>query len=512
MKNSSDPSIHRQREQQIIQHVERLLNDDRLRVDTTRGNRAITTLLRDVAKGDRAIELKRLMSDLNVPDRELQARMPVGETMEVTLSQTAWWILKNVVGRLRVVCVSPTKSLLKGESPAPVATPELQKTIAALPPSLGGVPTTLVLLSTSGFTIEAHEVADRRPDRTIILVEPNDAGGWTVIAPPQSKSLGDLFDPEAEAQKRTRLRDYVDANKAELLTSGVVADRVAAKMHLPLPYVEAELKSYAKENPGLNSKRLDGRVVLYREGASLSQPRAEVRAPGTSEGGLAMPLIDSLRALFSRKGENEKKIAFLSERRTALSMQRDRSYEDMGALEQQEAGLRQQFKDATGAITKRRVTSQMLQLRKDLERRQQLLLVLNQQINVVSTHLHNIELVQQGRSAQLPDAEEMTADAVKAEEMLAELEATGELAASTGSLATAGMTAEEQALFDELERDSGHAEPADRTTRIKLDTVEREEDEAAAAPPVNQASRLEKAAAAPKPERAEPRRSEPEAG
>jgi len=230
-----------------------------------------------------------------------------------------------------------------------------------------------------------------------------------------------------------------------------------------------------------------------------------------------MPLLDSLRALFARKGDNEKKIAFLSERRTALSQQRDRSYEDMGALEQQEAGLRQQFKDATGAITKRRITSQMLQLRKDLERRQQLLAVLNQQINVVSTHLHNLELVQQGRSAQLPDAEEMTADAVKAEEMLAELEASNELAGSTGSLATAGMTAEEQALFEELERDSGHAEVADRTTSIKLDTVDREDeaDEAPAAPaPPNQASRLEKAVASPPPEpaRKEPRRSEPEPG
>jgi len=203
MKNSSDPSVHRQREQQLIQHVERLLNDDRLRVDTTRGNRAVTTLLRDVVKSDKAVELKRLMSDLNVPDRELQARMPVGESIVLTLAQTSWWVLKNVVGRVRVVCVSPTKALLKGEAPSPVTTPELQKLIAGLPPSLGGVPTTLVLVSTGGFTIEAHEVADRRPDRTVILIEPNDAGGWTVISPPQSKSLGDLFDPEAEEQKRS---------------------------------------------------------------------------------------------------------------------------------------------------------------------------------------------------------------------------------------------------------------------------------------------------------------------
>ena len=171
-----------------------------------------------------------------------------------------------------------------------------------------------------------------------------------------------------------------------------------------------------------------------------------------------MPLLDSLRSLFGRKGENEKKIAFLAERRAALSQQRDRAYEEMGALEQQEAGLRQQFKDAAGALTKRRVTSQLLQLRKDVERRQQLLTVLNQQINVVSTHLHSLELVQQGRSAQLPDAEEMTADAVKAEEMLAELEAGNELAGSTGSIAAGGMTDEEQALFEELERESGGAE------------------------------------------------------
>ena len=92
------------------------------------------------------MELKRTMSDLGLPDRELQARMPVGESLEVTLSQTSWWVFKKVVGRMRVVCVSPTKSLLKGEAPAPVATPELQKIIAALPPSLGGVPTTVVLM------------------------------------------------------------------------------------------------------------------------------------------------------------------------------------------------------------------------------------------------------------------------------------------------------------------------------------------------------------------------------
>jgi hypothetical protein len=192
---------------------------------------------------------------------------------------------------------------------------------------------------------------------------------------------------------------------------------------------------------------LDGRVVLFREG---SVPSSATSASGGGE----MPLIDRIKTLFARKGENEKKISFLSERRTALMQQRDRSYEDITVLETQEAKLRNEFKEASGDLTKRRVTGQLLQLRKDIERRQQLITVLNQQVNIVSTHLHNLELVQQGKSAKLPDHEEVAMDAARAEEMLAGLEADAELAGSIGGISNAGMSAEEQALYDELEREN----------------------------------------------------------
>ena len=199
--------------------------------------------------------------------------------------------------------------------------------------------------------------------------------------------------------------------------------------------MDAELKLYARENAGLAAKRLDGKMVLFRQGAS-QEP--------AGMGAIDMPLIDRMKTLFARKGETEKKIAFLAERRAALSQQRNRGYEEMGDLEGREAEMRRQFKDAGGEITKRRITSQLLQLRKDIERRQQLLGVLNQQINVVAVHLHNLELVHQGKSAQLPDSEEMAQDAAAAEDVLAELQASGELAATVG--------AEEQALYEELER------------------------------------------------------------
>jgi len=172
--------------------------------------------------------------------------------------------------------------------------------------------------------------------------------------------------------------------------------------------------------------------------------------PAFPAGGLDMPFIDRVKALFSGKGEVEKKIAFLAERRAALTQQRDSGYDDLGALEGKETSLRQEFKDTPGDLARRRITSQLLQLRKDIERRQQLLSVLNQQVNVVSTHLHNLELQRQGQTANLPDSEEVASDAAAAEEALAELQASSELADSVGATSHAGMNDEEQALFEEL--------------------------------------------------------------
>ena len=208
-----------------------------------------------------------------------------------------------------------------------------------------------------------------------------------------------------------------------------------------------------------------------------------------------MPLVDKIRSIFSLKGATEKKIAFLSERRTALSQQRDRSYEEIGTLEKKDAELAQQFKDTTSPVTRRRITSQLVQLRKDIERRQQLITVLNQQVNVVSTHLHNLELTQQGQQAKLPDSEEIASDAAAAEEMLAQLQADNEVADSVGAIAHAGMSDEERALYEELEREAGGPE----TTGVKLDNVESPEEEETPSSSTTTA-------------RTEPRRTEPEAG
>ena len=456
MTNSTDPTVHRQREQQFFDHVQHLLNDDRLRVDTVAGRRPVVSLRPAVKTDDHEVDLKRLMTELGLPDRQLQSRMPIGRELTVTLARTQFFIFKKTVGRLKAICLSPQRQLLEGKEPRPLTQHDLKTALAERgtdDPST--VPITIVVLSTSGFTLEAHELAERRADRTLILVEPNDAGGWTVTGPVETKALVDLFDPEVDTEKRNRLRAELERRRADLLGSGLAADRLAASTKLPLHLVEDELKSYAKEND-LVAKRLDGCLVLFREGNLAT-------AASNRSGGPDMPFLQRVKALFARKGDNEKKLALLSERRASLSMQRDRAFEDMAVLEQKEAELRQQFKDTSSALTRRRITSQLVQLRKDLERRQQLLGMLNQQINIVATHLHNLELVQQGQSAQLPDSDELAADATAAEEVMAELQASTEAAGQVAMTATSGLTDEEQALYEELEREAAGPTPAQPT-------------------------------------------------
>lgn len=497
MIDSTDPSVHRQRERRLIEHVQSVLDDDRLRIDTTRGRRPVRIAMRSVVRADRAVELKRLMAEMGKPDRQLEGQMPVGETLEVTLQKRAWFILRQPIGRLKVVCVSPQRELLAGSPIKPMNTREVTKVLSEIPPPLHHVPQTIAVLSTSGFTLEAHELAARSADRTVILVEPNDAGGFSVTGPAEVKPLVDLLDPEGESQKRNRIRSAIEESKLEMLSGGVVADRLANKCQLPVQMVEAELKSYARENAGLAARRLDGRIVLFREG---SAPTAAGASSAGSAGGSNMAFLDKIRSLFSRKGETEKKIAFLSERRAALAQQRDRGYEDLGTFEQQENKLREEFKAASGMLTKKRIASQLLQIRKDSERRHQLLAVLNQQVNVVNTHLHNLELVQQGQVAKLPDSEELTADAVAAEEMLAQLEADNELASSVSATSGAGsLNAEEQAIFEELERDAkGPAEAAPAPAR-------------AATPPLVTPPMREQTRAPASPAKT-PQRNEPELG
>jgi len=94
--------------------------------------------------------------------------------------------------------------------------------------------------------------------------------------------------------------------------------------------------------------------------------------------------------------------------------------------------------------------------------------MLNQQINIISTDVHNLTLIQQGEMAQLPDTEELTENAVKAEELLETLAANSEMVESleTG-MADAVTSEEELAILKEFEDVPPQAEPPSRVAQAQ---------------------------------------------
>jgi hypothetical protein len=492
----NDPATHQSAERQFVDHFHRLLDEGRLLIDMGHGLRPVKGLRMSDRRSDHAVQLRRLMSELDMPDRELESRMPIAPVTEVRFNKRRLLPWRRKGAQIRLICTSPTRALLGGQDVTPLSAADVQRALAVLP-TPPKEPTITVLVATAGLEpaaralvqdSDAAKLAGGRNMRTLILVEPADpagaggeesggsvSGGWKIHGPPRARALCELLDPESAAQKSRRVAAQIAARQFELSGSGIAADALAAEAGLPLSAVETELRTYARQHSGLAAKRLGGRMVLYREAASLAGSGASV---ASAAGGQAMALFDRIKSLFARKGETEKKIAFLSERRTSLSQQRDRAYEEISQLEAKDQELRNQFKTGSATLAKRRIAGQLLQLRKDVARRQQMIGVLNQQVNVVSTHLHNLELVQQGKLAELPNSEQIAEDAAAAEEMLAELSAQSELSETAGGLdpmatgATAGLSAEEAALFAELEAEGGATAPKPNIAEQKVEPDE----------------------------------------
>src|SRR2546430_11654 len=139
-----------------------------------------------------------------------QRQMPAGKSISADLWQKKWWFFTKTLGRLRVTAMSPVEALVAGDrSPQPMGRKEVEQVVIKSCPPAERAPTTIVLCSTSGFSREARELVDRAADCTLVLVEPNDAGGFTVHAPATARELKELLNPEDEEEKRDRIRNAI---------------------------------------------------------------------------------------------------------------------------------------------------------------------------------------------------------------------------------------------------------------------------------------------------------------
>jgi len=402
-------------------------------------------------RGDDAPVLRELLKAHHRYDAAAFKGFPRNRRIAVRGYERQWFFGKRQTGVVIASVVAQLDHLASGDEGAapPVDLGQLVDYVRGLVTE-PEVPHVIGVCSPSGFTEEARMSQLELPNITLVLIEPWEGGGWRVSGvdadtPPQV--LG-LFDPEATSRKLDRVRGEIEERGADLLTSGLSAGVVANRLDLPEAVVDEAFEQAAMADSELRVSRESGEAFLLR----VEEPAEDDAAP--------KGMIDWIRTLFSREGEEARKINHLSERRAGLSQRRDRIYEHLVKLEAKEAALLEEGRQATSAVTRRRLANQLAQLRKEAARQNTLVSMLNTQIDIIGTDIHNLTLIQQGQMAEMPDTEELTQNAVRAEEMLESLKADADLVASLETGVEEGIASdEEMAILKEFET----AVPAEAT-------------------------------------------------
>ncbi len=402
---------------------------------------------------DEIDRLRALLAENRIFDREVLSSLPANRRIALHGFERRFFWGRRRTGVAVASTLSPLRHFAsKKDGPGPPITlGELTDHLRKLTANVK-TPHLIGVCSPTGFTEECKRAKLEMPNATVVLVEPDGSGGWRTLAAGDSVDprVLKIFDPEGSKQKLQRVQEAVEARRTDLLTGGLSASALARETNLPEELVRQGFLELSKGDAELRLARKDGEFLLFR-GAPAE--------PGERK---SMNVIDRIRRLLSGEGNESAKINLLAERRAALAQRRDRIYEDITRLEKKEADLFDEGKLATSAVPRRRIAAQLAQMRRDIARLNTSAGMLNQQINIISTDIHNLSLIQQGRLAQLPDSAELTEHAVEAEEMLESLQSDAEMVTGLEQgMEKTLVSDEELAILEEFEQASASPKSAE---------------------------------------------------
>jgi hypothetical protein len=390
--------------------------------------------------------------------REQLKAMPTNRRVALLGSERTWLFWRRRTGVAVASTLSPLEHYASGstEPAPPTSLADLREHVKQLVGD-GRVPVIVGVCSPSGFSEEARRTRLDLGNATVVLIEPDQHGGWQVGSADEhvDPRIIALFDPEDIEQKVGRVREEISARSADLLTGSLSTEQLAADLALPESLVRTAFVRIAETDPELRLTEQDGQLLLYRGAATDREERR------------SMSVMDRFRQIFSGDADDAEKINVLTERRAALNRRRERIYEDIAKLESKERDLVAEGKAATSSVPRRRIAAQLAQIRKDISRQNATASVLNQQIDIISTNIHNLTMIRQGESSKLPTTDELAENAAKAEEMLERLKADSDLVTGleTG-LNESTMSEEELAILAELE---GTDEPSEKLADPAVD-------------------------------------------
>ncbi|RMF83447.1 MAG: hypothetical protein D6744_04625, partial [Planctomycetota bacterium] len=138
------------------------------------------------------------------------------------------------------------------------------------------------------------------------------------------------------------------------------------------------------------------------------------------------------------------------------------------ALEAEERDLLSRGAAAKSTAERKQIAGKLVRTRRELKRIRGQRQIFSQQIDIIGAQIHNLTLAEQGKRVALPKAEDLTAAAAEAEQVVAELSANAELAQSIEVTGETPMMADEEAAifaeFDEISAADAAASPPEETS------------------------------------------------
>jgi hypothetical protein len=392
------------------------------------------------------------------PDRSLLDRLPLNPTVLHDFFRRRLFGRDKVV-TVAAVCVADLEPLAGGREPGPAGSAAMQEALAGLPPG----PLLVGLFSPTGWTDDAAAGIPDDPRRRVALVSRRlDDGTWDVRERDGRVSvLSDLFDPETEGRKQSRTVAAVRA-AVEALPAGEVlyAADLTRRLRVPARLVVGALEDFAGRFDDLRMVEASGRLVMYRTPIAASAPTL-------------------LKRLWPFSRTEETRLELLAEQRVRLQVLRRRLWQELEGMHAEEARMLEAGRGAGSEAERKRLASQIAGVRREARHRARMGEMADRQVEILSGHLHNLELVALGRMAATPDAEEIRTAADKAQELITDLSADAKLAEETSPDASA-LSAEEDAILREFEK-GRDAELASLV--IRPETPKTSTEEPAAEPP-----------------------------
>jgi len=181
-----------------------------------------------------------------------------------------------------------------------------------------------------------------------------------------------------------------------------------------------------------------------------------------------MSAMDYLRRILGREASPAEKVRDLRAKQVEIDDERRGMEKGLGELVKKESDLLKQGGAATSPTVKRRLASQLAQLRQEIGLQNEKASILTKQSQVLGRHIHNLEVAQTAKPADLPASDEITEAAAAAEGALEELDETYEAVRTVSSaVSDQAMTDEETAILAEFE--------AEAAKQAKEDEIELEE-------------------------------------